>query len=65
MIVGIIAILLTLEAARRAVGIPITIISSIFLVYAFWGQYFPGFLSHRGQDKKASFGRCFTQRMEY
>ena len=53
MIVGIIAILLTLEAARRAVGIPITIISSIFLVYAFLGPYFPGFLSHRGQDIKS------------
>lgn len=51
--IGIVAILLTLEAARRAVGIPITIISSIFLVYAFFGPYFPGFLSHRGQDIKS------------
>ncbi|AOV08428.1 TRAP transporter permease [Sporosarcina ureilytica] len=53
MIIGIIAILLTLEAARRAVGIPITIISSVFLVYAFFGPYFPGFLNHRGQDVKS------------
>ena len=50
LIVGTIAILLTLEAARRAVGMPITLISSIFLVYAFFGPYFPGFLGHRGQD---------------
>lgn len=50
LIVGIAAVLLTLEAARRAVGLPITIISSIFLVYAFFGPYFPGFLAHRGQD---------------
>lgn len=50
LIVGTIAILLTLEAARRAVGMPITIISSIFLIYAFFGPYFPGFLGHRGQD---------------
>ncbi|MBE1556918.1 TRAP transporter permease [Sporosarcina limicola] len=50
MVVGVIAILLTLEAARRAVGIPITIISGIFLMYAFFGPYFPGFLGHRGQD---------------
>lgn len=48
--VGIIAIILTLEAARRAVGIPITVISTLFLVYAFFGPYFPGFLNHRGQD---------------
>ena len=53
MIVGVVAILLTLEAARRAVGLPITIISSVFLVYAFFGPYFPGFLAHRGQDLKS------------
>ncbi|MDN7244376.1 TRAP transporter permease [Planococcus shenhongbingii] len=48
--VGILAILLTLEATRRAVGLPITIIASIFLSYTFFGPYFPGFLRHRGQD---------------
>lgn len=53
LIVGTIAIILTLEAARRAVGLPITIISSVFLVYAFFGPYFPGFLGHRGQDLKS------------
>ncbi len=50
--IGVVAILLTLEAARRAVGLPITIISTVFLVYAFFGPYFPGFLAHRGQDLK-------------
>lgn len=50
LVVGILAIVLTLEATRRAVGLPITIISSLFLAYAFWGPYFPGFLKHRGQD---------------
>ncbi|MCZ8539615.1 TRAP transporter permease [Psychrobacillus psychrodurans] len=49
-IVGALAILLTLEAARRTVGLPITIIATVFLVYAFFGPYFPGFLAHRGQD---------------
>jgi TRAP transporter 4TM/12TM fusion protein len=42
------AILLTLEAARRVVGLPIVIIASLFLVYAYFGAYFPGFLNHRG-----------------
>ncbi|MGG0644277.1 TRAP transporter permease [Sporosarcina gallistercoris] len=50
LIVGVLAVLLTMEAARRAVGLPITIISGVFLVYAFFGPYFPGFLAHRGQD---------------
>ncbi|AYC29045.1 TRAP transporter permease [Paenisporosarcina cavernae] len=50
LIVGVLAIVLTLEATRRAVGLPITIISSVFLFYAFFGRIFPGFLGHRGQD---------------
>ena len=50
LIVGALAVLLTLEATRRAVGLPITIIAVIFLIYAFFGRYFPGFLAHRGQD---------------
>ncbi|PIC56218.1 C4-dicarboxylate ABC transporter [Sporosarcina sp. P12(2017)] len=50
LIIGILAVLLTLEAARRAVGLPITIISVVFLAYAFFGPYFPGFLAHRGQS---------------
>lgn len=50
LIVGVLAILLTLEATRRAVGLPITIIASVFIIYTFFGRYFPGFLAHRGQD---------------
>jgi len=40
-------ILLVLEASRRVMGIQITIIVSIFLIYALAGQYTPGFLAHR------------------
>lgn len=47
-IVGAIAILLVLEATRRAVGLPIMIIAVIFVLYGLFGQYMPGFLSHRG-----------------
>lgn len=50
LIVGILAVLLTLEATRRAVGMPITVIAGLFLAYGFFGPYFPGFLRHRGQD---------------
>ncbi|MGM0874673.1 MAG: TRAP transporter permease [Bacillota bacterium] len=47
-IVGLLAILLVLEATRRAVGLPIMIIAIIFVLYGLFGQYMPGFLSHRG-----------------
>lgn len=46
--VGIIAILLVLEATRRAVGLPITIIAILFLSYGYFGEYMPGFLQHSG-----------------
>src|SRR5699024_10276412 len=48
--VGLLAIILVLEAARRVVGIPITVISITFLLYAYFGPYMPGFLEHRGVD---------------
>lgn len=48
MFIGGAAILLVLEATRRAVGLPITIIAIIFLVYALFGPYMPGMLAHRG-----------------
>ncbi|MER1958269.1 MAG: TRAP transporter permease [Solibacillus sp.] len=47
--VGLLAIVLVLEAARRAVGLPIAIIAAVFLLYAFFGPYMPAFMSHRGQ----------------
>ncbi|WLR57706.1 TRAP transporter permease [Mesobacillus subterraneus] len=48
--IGIAAILLVLEATRRTVGLPIMIIAAIFMAYALFGPYMPGFLAHRGLD---------------
>ena len=50
MVIGVIGILLVLEAARRVVGLPIVIIASVFVAYAFAGPYLPGQLAHRGVD---------------
>jgi len=47
-VIGGLAILLVLEATRRAVGLPITIIAGVFMVYALFGPYMPGILIHRG-----------------
>lgn len=47
-IAGGFGILLTLEAARRVVGLPIVCMSVFFLLYTYFGPYFPGFMSHRG-----------------
>jgi len=47
-IVAITAVLLVLEAGRRAVGLPITIVGALMLAYAYLGPIMPGFLEHRG-----------------
>ena len=44
------AMILVLEATRRAVGLPITIIASAFILYMYYGRLMPGFLAHRGYD---------------
>ena len=48
--IGLLAILLVLEATRRAVGLPITIIALLFIGYALFGPYMPGPLAHRGLE---------------
>ncbi|NLY45798.1 MAG: TRAP transporter permease [Tissierella sp.] len=48
MILGIGAILITLEVTRRAVGPELPIVAIIFLAYAKLGPYMPGILGHRG-----------------
>jgi len=50
MVVGVMGILLVLEAARRIVGVPIVVIACLFIAYAFAGPYLPGQLAHRGVD---------------
>lgn len=47
-IIGGLAILLVIEATRRAIGLPITIIAVVFMIYALFGPYMPGMLIHRG-----------------
>jgi TRAP transporter 4TM/12TM fusion protein len=48
MIVGIIAVLLILEATRRLAGPVIVCLASFFLLYAYFGMYFPSFMAHKG-----------------
>ncbi|MCM3618169.1 TRAP transporter permease [Sutcliffiella horikoshii] len=47
-VIGGLAILLVIEATRRAIGLPITIIAVVFMIYALFGPYMPGMLIHRG-----------------
>lgn len=48
MIVGLIFLILILEAARRVIGKFILILAGVFIAYLFFGQYAPGIFSHAG-----------------
>ncbi len=45
---GVTTIVLILEATRRAVGLPLVIVTGIFILYGLLGPYVPGILAHRG-----------------
>lgn len=48
LVFGALAILFTFEAARRIVGWPIVLVALVFVLYAHFGNYIPGFFAHRG-----------------
>ncbi|OSM02169.1 putative TRAP transporter, 4TM/12TM fusion protein [Magnetofaba australis IT-1] len=47
-VLGVITLVLLLEAARRTLGPALTIIGSLFLAYCYFGPYMPDLLAHRG-----------------
>ncbi len=47
-IVASLGLVLLLEATRRAVGLPMTILALLFLAYIFFGPYLPDVVSHKG-----------------
>jgi TRAP transporter 4TM/12TM fusion protein len=46
--VSIVGVLLSLEVCRRVLGWAITITGSFFLVFGYFGPYFPNIVAHRG-----------------
>lgn len=58
-VVGLVGIIMVLEAARRIVGLPIVIVVLCFLAYGFLGPYMPGPLAHRGLTIKQMVGHLF------
>ncbi|AUN93835.1 TRAP transporter permease [Pseudazoarcus pumilus] len=48
LVAAALGIVLLLEAARRALGMPMVILAVVFLVYVFFGPYMPDMIAHRG-----------------
>lgn len=67
-VAGVIMIVVLLEAARRVIGVTITVIAVVFLLYAMagprgalpWlGEWLPGILSHRGYGFDRLIGQLY------
>lgn len=52
LILGGLCILLVLESTRRAIGWPLPLVTGVFLLYNYFGNYIPGTFGHRGYDLK-------------
>ncbi len=48
LVVAVIGMLLLLEATRRALGLPLTIVGLVFLTYTFAGPLMPDIIAHKG-----------------
>lgn len=59
LIVGGVAILLVLEAARRIIGLPMVIIAVLFILYAFFGESMPDLIAHRNVTLKQLVNHLF------
>jgi TRAP transporter 4TM/12TM fusion protein len=67
-VMGTLAIVVLLEASRRAVGLGLTIIGAVFIAYAFagsrgllpgLGEWMPGILAHRGFTEMRVVGQLY------
>jgi TRAP transporter 4TM/12TM fusion protein len=55
--VACVGVVLLLEATRRVMGLPMTLVAIIFLIYVFGGPHAPDLIAHRG----ASLSRAASQ----
>ena len=46
LIVSVVGLVMLLEATRRALGPPLMIVATIFIVYTFAGPYMPDVIAH-------------------
>lgn len=59
LIMGVMGLLLVIEATRRVVGIPMVVVVLAFLAYAFAGPYMPGVMAHRGLTVQQLIGHLY------
>lgn len=60
MVLGSLAVILSLEMTRRVVGWLLTSIGLVVIVYAFFGPHMPGLFAHRGYDLERFLSTTYT-----
>ncbi|PLX39496.1 MAG: C4-dicarboxylate ABC transporter [Hyphomicrobiales bacterium] len=50
LIVGVVGIMILLEATRRSLGPALMVVATAFLVYTFLGPYMPSIIAHKGNS---------------
>jgi TRAP transporter 4TM/12TM fusion protein len=48
LILGGLCIIMVLDATRRSIGLPLPLVTTLFILYAYFGNYIPGSFGHRG-----------------
>ena len=56
LLIGSFGILALLESTRRVIGVPLVIVAISFLLFSFFGKYFPEIISHGGLSVKRLVG---------
>ena len=60
--VGIVGIVIVLEATRRSIGLALPFLAAVFLGYAYWGSWLPDWLfPHRGYTVERIVAQAFLQ----
>jgi TRAP transporter 4TM/12TM fusion protein len=57
---GVVMIVLVLEMTRRVIGLPLVVVSIVFLLYAYLGPYLPPFIAHKGYDFQRIAAHMYT-----
>ncbi len=52
LIVAVIGMVVLLEATRRALGPPLMVVATVFIIYTFFGSYMPDVIAHKGASLK-------------
>ncbi len=56
-VVGILVCIIVLEGARRVMGLPLPLISVIFIIYDIFGPYMPDLIAHKGASVSKLMGQ--------